>query len=55
MTRRILTKKSPFSPDRGHAHHKLLDRGFTKLQTLAVMGLAHLALVLAGIRLLGAL
>ncbi len=53
MTRRILTKKSPFSPDRGHAHHKLLDIGFSKLRTLAILGSAHLALVLAGLRLLG--
>ncbi len=53
MTRRILTKKSPFSPDRGHAHHRLLDRGFSKLQTLAVMGTIHLALVLIGLKLLG--
>jgi UDP-GlcNAc:undecaprenyl-phosphate GlcNAc-1-phosphate transferase len=53
MTRRLLTKKSPFSPDRGHAHHRLLDRGFSKQQTLAIMGIAHMALVLIGLRLLG--
>ena len=55
MTRRILTKKSPFLPDRGHTHHRLLDRGFTKLQTLVIMGSGHLALAIAGIRRLGAL
>jgi len=53
ITRRILTKKSPFSPDRGHAHHKLLDHNFSKLQTLMILGSVHLALVLIGLRLLG--
>jgi UDP-GlcNAc:undecaprenyl-phosphate/decaprenyl-phosphate GlcNAc-1-phosphate transferase len=27
-TRRVLKGKSPFSPDRGHFHHKLIDAGF---------------------------
>lgn len=53
ITRRVLTKKSPFSPDRGHAHHRLLDHHFSKLQTLMILGCAHLALVLIGLRLLG--
>ena len=30
MISRLLTKKSPFSPDRGHTHHKLQDTGFSK-------------------------
>ena len=53
ITRRILTKKSPFSPDRGHAHHRLLDHRFSKLQTLMILGSVHLALVIIGLRLLG--
>lgn len=53
MTRRLLTKRSPFSPDRGHAHHKLLDGGFSKLQALALLGAAHMVLVVLGFRLLG--
>lgn len=28
--RRLAHRKNPFSADRGHLHHKLLDRGFTK-------------------------
>lgn len=53
MTRRILKKKSPFSPDRGHGHHKLLDVGLTKLQTLAVIGGIHAVMLIAGFHLIG--
>jgi UDP-GlcNAc:undecaprenyl-phosphate GlcNAc-1-phosphate transferase len=53
MTRRILHKKSPFLPDRGHAHHKLQDAGLSKSATLAVLGCAHLILLLCGFRLMG--
>ena len=41
MTRRILTHKSPFEPDRGHAHHKLQDAGLPKFAVLIVLGAAH--------------
>lgn len=53
MTRRVLTKKSPFAPDRGHGHHRLQDAGFSKLQTLAILGTAHVFLIIMGFRLLG--
>ncbi|MDO5115412.1 MAG: MraY family glycosyltransferase [Synergistaceae bacterium] len=53
MSRRILTKKSPFEPDRGHAHHKLQDAGLPKWGALIVLGCAHALLVTAGMRLLG--
>ena len=33
MLVRILNKKSPFSPDRNHLHHILLDSGMTHLRT----------------------
>ena len=53
MTRRILHKKSPFEPDRGHAHHKLQDFGLPKLATLIVMGSAHALIIALGMRLIG--
>lgn len=53
MTRRILTKKSPFLPDRNHAHHKLQDAGLSKLSILAVLGLLHFLLMVCGFRLVG--
>ncbi|MCE5201411.1 MAG: undecaprenyl/decaprenyl-phosphate alpha-N-acetylglucosaminyl 1-phosphate transferase [Synergistaceae bacterium] len=53
MTRRVLTKKSPLSPDRGHAHHKLQDAGLSKLSTLAVLGSLHFFLMVCGLRLMG--
>lgn len=53
MTTRVLHKKSPFLPDRGHAHHKLLDSGLSKLQTLAILGVVHVALLMVGFRFLG--
>lgn len=53
MTRRVLKKKSPFLPDRGHAHHKLLDSGLTKLQTLASLSTAHVMMLLAGFQFIG--
>ena len=45
--------RSPFSPDRGHIHHRLLDLGLTHTQTVLVIyaiciGLAVLSLVLSG-------
>jgi len=53
MTRRMLHGKSPFEPDRGHAHHKLQDMGLPKSATLIVMGAAHALIIAFGIRLLG--
>lgn len=52
MSRRILSGKSPFLPDRGHSHHKLLDAGFSKLSALFVLGSAHAALLSLGVCLL---
>lgn len=48
MTRRILRRKSPFYPDRGHAHHILLDRKLRTWQVLCVLIVAHALLVGAG-------
>ncbi len=35
--RRILHGKNPFSPDRGHLHHRLIDLGFNQKQSVAVL------------------
>jgi UDP-GlcNAc:undecaprenyl-phosphate/decaprenyl-phosphate GlcNAc-1-phosphate transferase len=52
IIRRIASRRSPFTPDRGHVHHRLLDLGLTQTQTvLLIYGicifLAVLALVLS--------
>jgi UDP-GlcNAc:undecaprenyl-phosphate GlcNAc-1-phosphate transferase len=53
MTRRILAKKSPFLPDRGHAHHKLQDAGLSKFSTLIVLGTAHFVILVIGFHIMG--
>lgn len=35
--RRILQGRSPFSSDRGHLHHRLIDMGFSQRQTVCIM------------------
>ena len=35
--RRILKGQSPFKPDRGHLHHRLIDMGLTQKQAVAVL------------------
>ena len=42
--RRILKGKNPFSPDREHFHHKLIDRGFSHREASFLLSLATLAL-----------
>ncbi len=37
MMRRILSGRSPMSPDRGHVHHRLMDMGFNQKQTVAIL------------------
>jgi UDP-GlcNAc:undecaprenyl-phosphate GlcNAc-1-phosphate transferase len=53
IVRRLATGRSPFTPDRGHIHHRLLDLGLSHSQTVLVIyalciGLAALSLVLSG-------
>jgi UDP-GlcNAc:undecaprenyl-phosphate GlcNAc-1-phosphate transferase len=53
IVRRVSEGRSPFTPDRSHIHHRLLDLGLTHRQTvLAIYGicvvLAVLALILTG-------
>jgi len=54
IVRRLWERRSPFSPDRSHIHHRLLDLGLSHRQTvLLIYGicivLALLALLLSGI------
>jgi UDP-GlcNAc:undecaprenyl-phosphate GlcNAc-1-phosphate transferase len=53
IVRRLAARRSPFSPDRGHLHHRLLDVGLTHRQTVGLIYgicivLAVLALFLTG-------
>jgi UDP-GlcNAc:undecaprenyl-phosphate/decaprenyl-phosphate GlcNAc-1-phosphate transferase len=41
---RILHGRSPFSPDRNHLHHLLLDRGFSHLQITITLSVAAFAI-----------
>jgi UDP-GlcNAc:undecaprenyl-phosphate GlcNAc-1-phosphate transferase len=53
ITRRLLSGRSPFTPDRGHIHHRLLDLGLTHrgavLLIYAICGVLGVAsVILAG-------
>jgi UDP-GlcNAc:undecaprenyl-phosphate GlcNAc-1-phosphate transferase len=53
IVRRLAQGRSPFSPDRGHLHHRLLDIGLSHRQTVLLIyaiciGLAVMALFLTG-------
>jgi UDP-GlcNAc:undecaprenyl-phosphate GlcNAc-1-phosphate transferase len=53
IVRRLMQRRSPFSPDRQHIHHRLLDLGLSHRQTVLVIyglctALALLALLLTG-------
>ena len=37
IVRRLVEGRSPFSPDRGHLHHRLLDVGLTHRQTVVLI------------------
>jgi len=37
IIRRLVHHKSPFEPDRGHLHHRLIDMGLNQKQTVAVL------------------
>ena len=48
VTRRYLRNKPIFAPDRGHIHHKLLDRGFSpKAAVLTIYGFCSVAAILS--------
>ena len=50
FVRRILTGRSPFSADRGHLHHRLIDRGYDQKHAVlilyAVSGISGIAAIL---------
>jgi len=53
IVRRLFTRRSPFTPDRGHIHHRLLDLGLSHRQTVVLIYgicgvLGVLSLVLTG-------
>ncbi len=53
IVRRVSQGRSPFSADRGHIHHRLLDLGMTHTQTVLLIyaicaGLGTLSLLLSG-------
>jgi UDP-GlcNAc:undecaprenyl-phosphate GlcNAc-1-phosphate transferase len=53
IVRRLAQGRSPFSPDRGHLHHRLLDVGLSHRQTVILIygicvGLSLLAVLLSG-------
>lgn len=37
ICRRLFAGKSPFAPDRGHIHHRLIDMGFTQKETVRIL------------------
>ncbi len=37
IIRRVLSGRSPMSPDRGHVHHRLIDMGFNQKQAVAIL------------------
>ena len=47
--RRIISGKSPFSPDRNHLHHRLLRLGFNHKNTVYLIYLINLIFVFIGI------
>ena len=54
IVRRLLNGRSPFSADRGHIHHRLLDLGLSHRQTVVLIyaicvALGILSLILSGI------
>jgi len=51
IVRRVLSKRSPFTPDHEHLHHVLVDNGLSRRSTLIVI--LGLAVSLAGVGVLG--
>jgi UDP-GlcNAc:undecaprenyl-phosphate GlcNAc-1-phosphate transferase len=52
MLRRMAKRRSPFYPDRGHAHHILLDFRLRTWQVLCLLIVSHAAIMGAGYYLL---
>jgi UDP-GlcNAc:undecaprenyl-phosphate/decaprenyl-phosphate GlcNAc-1-phosphate transferase len=54
IVRRIVHRRSPFSPDRGHLHHRLLDVGLSHRQTVVLIYAVCIVLALLSLFLEGA-
>jgi UDP-GlcNAc:undecaprenyl-phosphate GlcNAc-1-phosphate transferase len=48
ITLRVASGRSPFSPDRQHLHHQLLDLGFRQYEAVSLIYLLHGSLICAG-------
>jgi UDP-N-acetylmuramyl pentapeptide phosphotransferase/UDP-N-acetylglucosamine-1-phosphate transferase len=46
---RVLNKKSPFSADRSHIHHLLIDAGFSHLTATLILGLFNIFIITVAI------
>ena len=44
---RIFHRRSPFSPDRNHVHHLLLDKGLTHKNITLLLGSINIAFIIA--------
>ncbi|MDO5547995.1 MAG: MraY family glycosyltransferase [Eubacteriales bacterium] len=49
ILRRVLSGRSPLSPDRGHVHHRLIDMGFNQKQAVAILYIVSVALGLIAV------
>jgi len=49
ILRRVWKGRSPFLPDRGHIHHRLLDRGITPFWTVLILAFIQCLIVGSGI------
>lgn len=46
---RIIAGVSPFSADKNHIHHRLIDIGFSQLTTVLILGLINLAAIVLAV------
>jgi len=51
--RRLLTNRNPFSPDRGHFHHRLLDAGWSQREVVLLVYVITLVLALVSVTVVG--
>jgi UDP-GlcNAc:undecaprenyl-phosphate GlcNAc-1-phosphate transferase len=52
ILRRLISRRSPFSPDRGHIHHRLLDMGLPVPVILVILSSLQMILFRLGVLLL---
>lgn len=51
FTLRVLKGRSPFSPDRTHIHHILIDLGMSHLKATSILGLANILFIVVAFQL----